>query len=322
MQLKQAVGCPLLNKPTLDPEDIDSYQAASNIPFLSKVIEQVVGGQLQTFLDEAICLDTFHPRFRPGYGIETTMMTLVGGLGWEMECLSLDSPGHFSSFQYCWTWYPSGLRLWTVIGRHHSIVVLVLPGGQVSEACVRKPLFIFGPSPLVPWGSIVSPVLFNIYVKSTEEIIRRFALGCQQYASDAHHYVTLPADTREAVGALNWCLEAVLEWMTRQKCYWWVQVCKPIKTGLVQIRGDPNRAKIDSARITSIWNTPVSEVPDCFGANQELRNDSVPPTPAHPRLSPSCGSLASCPPPAYTLLCWSWISKYYIIWDQFTCRTV
>lgn len=48
--LKVAVICPLLKKPTLDPEAFINYRPISNLAFLSKVLGKAVASQLQEHL--------------------------------------------------------------------------------------------------------------------------------------------------------------------------------------------------------------------------------------------------------------------------------
>ena len=68
--LKEAVVRPLLKKSSLDLENLSNYRPVANVPFLGKVLEQVVAGQLQTLLDETDYLDPFQSGFRPGFGTE------------------------------------------------------------------------------------------------------------------------------------------------------------------------------------------------------------------------------------------------------------
>lgn len=51
--------CLLQKKPTLAPGDFINYQPVSNVLFWCKVIELVVAGQLQAFLNKADYLDPF-----------------------------------------------------------------------------------------------------------------------------------------------------------------------------------------------------------------------------------------------------------------------
>ncbi|KAF7241261.1 Maternal embryonic leucine zipper kinase [Varanus komodoensis] len=78
--LKEAVVRPVLKKGSLDPEMAANYRLVANIPFLGKVLERVVAGQLQALLDETDYLDPLQSGFRPGYGTESALVTLYDDL--------------------------------------------------------------------------------------------------------------------------------------------------------------------------------------------------------------------------------------------------
>ena len=61
--LKVAVICPLLKKPTLDPEAPTNYRPISNLAFLSKVLEKAVASQLQEYLK----LNDLFKKFQSGF---------------------------------------------------------------------------------------------------------------------------------------------------------------------------------------------------------------------------------------------------------------
>ncbi|KAF7252624.1 Craniofacial development protein 2 [Varanus komodoensis] len=83
--LKEAVVRPVLKKASLDPEMAANYRPVANIPFLGKVLERVVAGQLQALLDETDYLDPFQSGFRPGYGTESALVALYDDLCGERD---------------------------------------------------------------------------------------------------------------------------------------------------------------------------------------------------------------------------------------------
>ena len=50
-EFKKAVMHPLLKKHGFDVSQMKNYRRVSNLPFLSKLLERIVQGRLQTFLD-------------------------------------------------------------------------------------------------------------------------------------------------------------------------------------------------------------------------------------------------------------------------------
>ncbi|KAF7246247.1 Kappa-type opioid receptor [Varanus komodoensis] len=83
--LKEVVIRPVLKKASLNPEMATNYRPVANIPFLGKVLEWVVAGQLQALLDETDYLDPFQSGFRPGYGTESALVTLYDDLCRERD---------------------------------------------------------------------------------------------------------------------------------------------------------------------------------------------------------------------------------------------
>ncbi|KAF7238180.1 Complement C1q-like protein 3 [Varanus komodoensis] len=84
LQLEVVVR-PVLKKASLDPEMATNYRPVANIPFLGKVLERVVAGQLQALLNETDYLDPFQSSFRPRYGTESALVALYNDLCREKD---------------------------------------------------------------------------------------------------------------------------------------------------------------------------------------------------------------------------------------------
>ncbi|KAF7251536.1 Protein SIX6OS1 [Varanus komodoensis] len=67
---------------------------------------------------------------------------------------------------------------------------------------------------LLGLGSILSPVVFNIYMKLLGEINWRSGTGCYLYTDDTQIYFSLPssASSRDSVPSLNDCLTLLIGW--------------------------------------------------------------------------------------------------------------
>uniref|UniRef100_A0A803T733 Reverse transcriptase domain-containing protein n=1 Tax=Anolis carolinensis TaxID=28377 RepID=A0A803T733_ANOCA len=180
---KQAVVKPLLKKTSLDPSVCNNYRPISNLPFLGKVLERVVATQLQEFLDDTDFLLDISAAFDTiDHGI---LLGRLSGMGLGGTVL---------------LWLQSFLE-----GRSQMV--------KLGDTCSD-------PWPLtcgVPQGSILSPMLFNIYMKPLGEVIRSFGGCCHLYADDTQIHYSFPSDSKEAPRMLNQCLAAVADWMRRNK---------------------------------------------------------------------------------------------------------
>ena len=161
--LKEAVVRPLLKRSCLDPENLSNYRPVANVPFLGKVLERVVAGQLQTFLEETDFLDPFQSGFRPGFGTETALVALYDDLCRERDRGSvtcwfslisqrLSIPSTMVSFWSDWLrWEWEVLRLqW-----FRSYLAGRLQKVGLGEHCSAPWILQYG----VPQGSVLSPML-------------------------------------------------------------------------------------------------------------------------------------------------------------------
>jgi len=77
---KEAFITPALKKPGLDVTNVQSYRPISNLPVVSKLLEQIAARQLNSYLTSSNLLLSLQSGFRHGHSTETAVLRVLSNL--------------------------------------------------------------------------------------------------------------------------------------------------------------------------------------------------------------------------------------------------
>lgn len=179
--LKMAAITPVLKKTGCDVDNLSNYRPIANLPFLAKILERVVVGQLQQYLSKNNLLEPFQSGFRSGHSTETALVRVTNDLlvAADMGACSilvlLDVSAAFDTILYVISSSLTGLRVLLGISAvafewFESYLTdrfqYICLGKNKSEATLVQQG--------VPQGSVLGPTLFCIYMLLLGDIIRKY----------------------------------------------------------------------------------------------------------------------------------------------------
>ncbi|XP_074533220.1 uncharacterized protein LOC141796151 [Halichoeres trimaculatus] len=216
--LKTAVVRPLLKKNNLDPDVFNNYRPVSNLPFLSKILEKIVFIQLNDFLYKHSILEKFQSGFRTNHSTETALLKIVNDFRCNLDLhkltvlVLLDLSAAFDTVDHtillnrlrhhvglsgtAFQWFSSYLT------DRKFLVSLDTCSSRTHEVKCG-----------VPQGSILGPILFNIYMLPLGDVIRRHGIMFHSYADDTQLYISMSPDDTGPIDALFNCILDIKSWM-------------------------------------------------------------------------------------------------------------
>lgn len=167
---KHAMILPLLKKANADPSQPANFRPISLIPTFSKILEKHVNLQLSQYVESNGLLHPSKSGFRNGFSTETKLLGVTEMLrsrldaGETVALILLDLSAAFDTVSY--TLLLQVLRSSVVVGPALQWLANFLEDRtyQVFSSAAMSKIHksLYG----VPQGSILSPLLFNIYVKT------------------------------------------------------------------------------------------------------------------------------------------------------------
>ena len=218
---KEALVTPLLKPGKTSRSDMCNYRPISQLPFVSKVLENIVASRVRLHLDEHNLFDEYQSAYRPAHSTETALIKIHHDISEALDrgsivaMVMLDLSAAFDmvdheilikrlhvSYGFCDTvlsWFQSYLTGRTqrvCIGNHTSTSLPVAHG--------------------VPQGSVLGPLLYSLYCMSVGNICRKHNLSYHCYADDIQIYLTIDRNDNLSmkIANIDACIAELKSWMT------------------------------------------------------------------------------------------------------------
>ena len=221
--LKVAHITPLLKKISLLIEILKNYRPVSGLPFISKILEKHVDGQMTTHDVDNDLAETFQSAYTKFSSTESALLRVQSDLLMAVDSkgaallVLLDLSAAFDTIDHsvllnrlehayglkdvALAWMESYLT-----NRTQSVII----NGVTSS----PKTLVYG----FPQGSVLGPKNFKRYSKPIGIIARKHGLSFHLYADDTQLYVTFSPkdqhDQLQAIKTLQNCITDIKDWMT------------------------------------------------------------------------------------------------------------
>ena len=232
--MKSAIVTPIPKARNLkgpEAELLKNYRPVTNLPFCSKVLERVVADQLTQHMSEYQLHDPFQSAYKKLHGTETALVRVHNDIlsntdqGMVTVLVLLDLSAAFDTLDHgillsrlkshvgvteaTIDWFSSYLS-----NRRQTVVI----NGTSRTDCLQSDTPASYPLRYgVPQGSVLGPILFNIYLRPLGDVIRKHGLKCHFYADDSQLYISArpnSADVESQIDILEACCRDIRSWLS------------------------------------------------------------------------------------------------------------
>ena len=247
--MKHALITPIIKKRGLDANLYMNYRPISSLSVVSKTLERYVALELRRYLDDKCLNDPFQSAYRPGHSTETALVRIHNDLLLSIDSrrsvllVLLDLTAAFDTLDHTvllhrlrelgvdrtvLAWFTSYL-----VGRSNSV--------KIRQTTSSRQTLMYG----VPQGSVLGPILFNIYISPIADIFRRHQIRYHIYADDTQLYAECPpSDHTDALRHLRDCVDELKRWLDRNHL-----LLNESKTEAIEFRSTTLRVSSDERTV-------------------------------------------------------------------------
>ena len=215
---KHALVTPLIKNSKLDSNSMSSYRPISNLLYVSKLLERCVAKQLNAYLSSGAHHESYQSAYRPYHSTETALLRVQNDILTSIDnkevtlLVLLDLSAAFDTVDH--TILLNRLKNIGIIGLAHNWFSSYLTGRTQAVFLDSVSSDSANLTCGVPQGSVLGPILFNIYTQPLGEIARRHGLNYHFYADDTQLYTSFSVkDSNSSIMSLSACITEIKTWM-------------------------------------------------------------------------------------------------------------
>ena len=202
------------------PKDTKDLRPISILPVLSKIYERLALGQMEQFVSTGptrVSKDTVCA-YRKGHSTTTALLAMKDDIACAMkrgEVTMIVLADFSKAFAFDTVAFETVLKKLHALGFSKSFLMWIssyLTGRRQFVQIDEKTSSLLDVTFGVPQGSVLGPVLFNLYVNDLSERLGDF-VKCQQYADDTIIYTTdKPAHIKDCERRLQEAVNLLKSW--------------------------------------------------------------------------------------------------------------
>ena len=191
--VKSALLVPLLKNASLDSSSLKSYRPVSNLAFIGKVIEKVVQKRLEKHLQENNLDIPLQSAYKKNHSTETLLIRIVNDLLIASDekkatvVMLLDLSAAFDTVDHD--------KLLSILRKEIGVCGVALKwfGSYLKGRCQKVKIGTYESAEItikfgVPQGSVLGPILFNIYIRSIYGTVKSAKFNIHGFADDHQVY--------------------------------------------------------------------------------------------------------------------------------------